>query len=421
MASTYSTNLALELIGTGDLSGTWGVATNNNLGTLLEQAISGYATQAVATGTDTTITIPDGTTGVARNMFIELTGTGGASTNLLVPAKKKLYLIYNNTAGQVTVKVSGQTGVSVPAAAKMFLVNNGTDIVNALSYFAALSVGTLAASGAITGNAPAGANIISHSSGYGLQVTAADAVNQFRLTRTGSSTADFRNYVSGNSWVVADLSGTGGNMSLTSAGVLSLSAPLPLASGGTGASSVTAYAVVTGNSGGTGFSSVAPSTNGNVLTSNGTAWTSAALAVPSAASTAVTQTGASTTTYVTPAGLLGAIGFSADFVSSDQTITAAGALTIAHGLGRAPLFVQMALICQSSELGYTTGMVVPYPVGQRSTSSFDTYGAAVVTDSTNLSVRYGSISVVFSIMNFSTGDGANIDPTKWKVRFYAFG
>lgn len=421
MASTYSTNLALELIGTGDQSGTWGVTTNTNIGTLLEQAISGYATQAVATGTDTTITIPNGTTGVARNMFLELTGTGGASTNLIVPANKKLYLVYNNTAGQVTVKVSGQTGVSVPAAAKIFLVSNGTDIVNALSYFAALSVGTLAASGAITGNAPAGANIISHSSGYGLQVTAADAVNQFRLTRTGSSTADFRNYVSGNSWVVADLSGTGGNMSLTSAGVLSLSAPLPLASGGTGASSVTAYAVVTGNSGGTGFSSVAPSTNGNVLTSNGTAWTSAALAVPSAASTAVTQTGTSTTTYVTPAGLLGAIGFSADFVSSDQTITAAGALTIAHGLGRAPLFVQMALICQSSDVGYTAGMVVPYPVGQRSTTGFNNYGVTVVTDSTNLSVRYGSISNVFPMMDFSNGDGANIDPTKWKVRFYAFG
>lgn len=421
MSSTYSTNLALELIGTGDQSGTWGVTTNTNLGTLLEQAISGYATQAVATGTDTTITIPNGTTGVARNMFLELTGTGGASTNLIVPANKKLYLVYNNTAGQVTVKVSGQTGVSVPAAAKMFLVSNGTDIVNALSYFAALSVGTLAASGAITGNAPAGANIISHSSGYGLQVTAADAVNQFRLTRTGSSTADFRNYVSGNSWVVADLSGTGGNMSLTSAGVLSLSAPLPLASGGTGASSVTAYAVVTGNSGGTGFSSVAPSTNGNVLTSDGTAWTSAALAVPSAASTAVTKTGTSTTTYVTPAGLLGAIGFSADFVSSDQTITAAGALTIAHGLGRAPLFVQVALICQSSDVGYTTGMVVPYPIGQRSTDSVNNYGVTVVTDSTNLSVRYGSISTVFSIMNFSNGDAANIDPTKWKVRFYAFG
>ena len=52
MSSTYSTNLALELIGTGDQAGTWGTTTNTNLGTLIEQAISGYTTQAVATGTD---------------------------------------------------------------------------------------------------------------------------------------------------------------------------------------------------------------------------------------------------------------------------------------------------------------------------------------------------------------------------------
>ena len=80
--------------------------------------------------------------------------------------------------------------------------------------------GTLSASGAITGNATAGANIISHSSGYGLQITAASAVNQLRLTRTGSATADFRNYVSGDTWNVADLSGTGGNVSLSAAGEL---------------------------------------------------------------------------------------------------------------------------------------------------------------------------------------------------------
>ena len=90
MPSTYSTNLALELIGTGDQAGTWGATTNTNLGTLIEQAISGYVTQAVATGTDTTITIPSGSTGVARNMFIELTGTGGTNTNLIVPSNKKL-------------------------------------------------------------------------------------------------------------------------------------------------------------------------------------------------------------------------------------------------------------------------------------------------------------------------------------------
>jgi hypothetical protein len=136
MSSTYSTNLALELIGTGDQAGNWGSTTNTNLGTLLEQAISGYVTQAVTTGTDTTITIPNGATGVARNMFIELTGTGGTSTNLIVPANKKLYFIYNNSTGAVTVKVSGQTGVSVPSAAKIVLISNGTDIVTATNYMA---------------------------------------------------------------------------------------------------------------------------------------------------------------------------------------------------------------------------------------------------------------------------------------------
>jgi len=140
MSSTYSTNLALELIGTGDQAGTWGNTTNTNLGTLIEQAISGYVTQAVSTGTDTTITIPNGATGVARNMYIELTGTGGASTNLIVPANKKLYFIYNNTSsGQVTVKVSGQTGVSVPNKAKMILVSDGTDIVDATNYVGNIS------------------------------------------------------------------------------------------------------------------------------------------------------------------------------------------------------------------------------------------------------------------------------------------
>ena len=139
MASTYSTNLALELIGTGDQSGTWGTTTNTNLGTLIEQAISGYTTYAATGGTDT-ITIPNGATGTARNMYIEFTGTGGGT--VLVPANKKLYFVYNNTSSAITVKVSGQTGVSVPAAAKMVLVNNGTDIVVATNYLASLTLGS---------------------------------------------------------------------------------------------------------------------------------------------------------------------------------------------------------------------------------------------------------------------------------------
>jgi hypothetical protein len=167
MSSTYSTNLALELIGTGDQAGNWGSTTNTNLGTLLEQAISGYVTQAVSTGATTTITIPNGATGVARNMFIELTGTGGASTNLVVPANKKLYFIYNNTTGAVTVKVTGLTGVSVPAAAKMVLVSNGTDIVVAENYLASLTLGAalpvLSGGTGVTTSTGSGANVLATS------------------------------------------------------------------------------------------------------------------------------------------------------------------------------------------------------------------------------------------------------------------
>lgn len=128
--STYSTNLALELIGTGERSGTWGTATNTNLGTLIEQAISGYVTQTITDGVDTTITIPNGASGVARNMYIEATGTLTASRNLVVPANKKLYFIYNNTTGgfPIVVKVSGQTGITVPNQAKVSLVCDGTDV-----------------------------------------------------------------------------------------------------------------------------------------------------------------------------------------------------------------------------------------------------------------------------------------------------
>lgn len=135
MASTYSTNLAIELIGTGDQAGTWGTTTNNNLGTLIEQAISGYVTQAITDGADTVITMPNGATGVARNMCIEMTGALTATRNLIVPNKRKLYFIYNNTTGgyAVTVKTSAGTGISVIAGQKTVLVCDGTNVVAALN------------------------------------------------------------------------------------------------------------------------------------------------------------------------------------------------------------------------------------------------------------------------------------------------
>ncbi len=96
--TTFSSNLGIELIGTGEQAGTWGVTTNTNLGTLLEQSIAGYVTQAVTdSASPTVLTIPNGATGVARNMYIELTGTLTAARVVEVPNNKKLYFIFNNT------------------------------------------------------------------------------------------------------------------------------------------------------------------------------------------------------------------------------------------------------------------------------------------------------------------------------------
>jgi hypothetical protein len=131
MPSTYSPNLALELIGTGDQAGTWGNTTNTNLGTLLEQAISGYEVQSLTSGTTLTLTIPNGATGVARNMYLEFTGNG---STVIVPSNKKLYFVYNNcTSGTITMKVAGQTGVTIPNGERMVLVSNGTDVDEAIT------------------------------------------------------------------------------------------------------------------------------------------------------------------------------------------------------------------------------------------------------------------------------------------------
>jgi hypothetical protein len=138
MSSTYSPNLALELIGAGEQAGNWGSTTNTNLGTLLEQAISGYTSQAI-NGTDVTLAMTQGASATARNMFLVLSGSGGA--NLIVPTNTKLYFIYNTASTAITVKTSAGTGISVPVNAKIVLLCDGTNVVVATNYMATLTLG----------------------------------------------------------------------------------------------------------------------------------------------------------------------------------------------------------------------------------------------------------------------------------------
>jgi len=139
MASTYS-NLKIELIGTGDQSGTWGVTTNTNLGTAIEEAITGSADVSFSSA-DVTLTLTNtNTTQTARNLRLNLTGTVSAAQNLIVPAIEKQYIVNNTLGYDITVKNSTGTGVAVPAGKSMIVFNTGSNVVETVT---ALATGTV--------------------------------------------------------------------------------------------------------------------------------------------------------------------------------------------------------------------------------------------------------------------------------------
>jgi hypothetical protein len=152
MASTYSTNLKIELIGTGTQAGLWGTTTNTNLGTALEQAIVGKADVAMSS-TTVTLTLTNANTAQdARAIYLNLTGSPGGAAVLEVPAIEKPYIVKNGSDQQVTIKVSGQTGVPIPATKTALVYNNGTDVVTSIDHIPSLTLGAaLAAASGGTG------------------------------------------------------------------------------------------------------------------------------------------------------------------------------------------------------------------------------------------------------------------------------
>ncbi len=146
MASTYS-DLKIELIGTGEQSGTWGSTTNTNLGTAVEEAIVGRATANFTSDTDLTLTLTNtNATQVARHFILNVTSAVSLSTtrNLIVPTIDKPYIIENNTTGgqSIVVKTAAGSGVTVPNGKDVFVYANSTDVVSAINHIPALSLTT---------------------------------------------------------------------------------------------------------------------------------------------------------------------------------------------------------------------------------------------------------------------------------------
>jgi len=134
MASSYSTDLKLELMVTGENSGTWGDKTNTNLN-LLQQAVAGYEAVSIAGGAQTTaLAMTNAALSNARNAVLEFTGTITGNQIVTIPDSiEKTYIVYNNTTGAFTVQfktVSG-SGPTFTATDKGYKIvySDGTDIV----------------------------------------------------------------------------------------------------------------------------------------------------------------------------------------------------------------------------------------------------------------------------------------------------
>lgn len=133
------------------------------------------------------------------------------------------------------------------------------------------------------------------------------------------------------------------------------------------------------------------------------------LGAPSAAAASDVKTGTDAIKVVTSAAVLGALGFSAYFQSTDQTITSAGALTIAHGLGRSPVFVQAFLKNVTPELAYSAGDITPAVI-----TAVGNQGALITFDATNIYIRYGSLAGnLFPITHKTSGASSNINNANW--------
>lgn len=203
MPSTFS-SLKFELIATGEQDGVWGDTTNTNIGTAIEQAITGSG-DVNFSGSDVTLSLNNNNASqTARNLRLVCTGTSGGARQLIVPAIEKQYIVQNDLADDLTVRTLLGTGVVVPAGKTTVLFNNATDVVEVVNFLPSLSVTNLSSS-SFSGNGAAltGINASNISSG---------TIANSRTTANSSNSAntivlrDASGVISGGSFATANFS-----------------------------------------------------------------------------------------------------------------------------------------------------------------------------------------------------------------------
>jgi hypothetical protein len=220
MSSTYSPSLRIELIGSGDQAGAWGATTDSNLAYVLDTAIAGY--QAVTVGSAaqalTYVNGPSSTANLNQAVYAMLKfNSAAAASAIYAPPVSKTYILWNNSSYTITIynstvignTTAAGTGIAIASGNKIMVWSDGT---NFYDLQAQSLTGTLAIANGGTGQTTANAAFNA----------LAPAQTANRLLRSDGTNTSFAQAA-----LATDVTGT-----------------LPVANGGTGATTSTGTGAV---------------------------------------------------------------------------------------------------------------------------------------------------------------------------------